>query len=46
MVPVGVKSARGVGPSEEGGRGGYTKQACVSPEWAALSWALTDRALP
>lgn len=35
-----------IGPSEEGGRGGCTKQACVSPEWAALSWALTGRAGP
>lgn len=39
---AGVKSARGcgkgiAGPSEEGGRGCCTKQACVSPEWVALS---------
>ena len=51
VVPARVKSAPGwgrgiVGPSEEGGRGGCTKQACMFPEWAALSWALIDRTLP
>lgn len=45
---AGVKSALGcgkgiAGPSEEGGRGCCTKQACVSPEWVALSWVLTHR---